>query len=281
MTPETHPNVERFSGFADCYDTHRPKPPPLLTKLLSQLAGVARPKLVVDLGSGTGLATRVWDGKADRIIGIEPNADMRRQAERASECRLASRPCLAKREDATSTEYRDGTSTATGLPDGCADIVTASQALHWMEPEGTFAEVARILRPGGVFAAIDCDWPPVVCWEVEEAWRRFSRQSRELEERLGISEKIERWGKDAHLERMRASGRFRQVREVLMHNVEQGDAARLVGLARSQGGVATALKMGLSEDEVGLTALREAAELSMGSEQVPWYWSYRMRVGTK
>ena len=279
MTPETHPNVERFSGFADCYDAHRPKPPLILTKLLCRLAGVERPGLVVDLGSGTGLATRIWEGKADHVVGIEPNADMRSQAERATQCRLASRPCLAKREDATRTEYRDGASTSTGLPDDCADIVTASQALHWMEPQGTFAEVSRILRPGGVFAAVDCDWPPVVCWEVEEAWSRFTRQSRELEDKLGISGTIERWGKDGHLARMKESGRFRQVREILLHNVEQGDSERLVGLARSQGGVATALKMGLTEDEVGLAALREAAERCLGGETVPWYWSYRVRVG--
>jgi len=46
---------------------------------------------------------------------------------------------------------------ATDLPDGCADIVTCSQSLHWMVPESTFAEVARILRPGGVFATYDYD----------------------------------------------------------------------------------------------------------------------------
>jgi SAM-dependent methyltransferase len=38
-------------------------------------------------------------------------------------------------------------------------LVTCSQSLHWMEPEPTFAEVARILRRGGVFAAYDYDWP--------------------------------------------------------------------------------------------------------------------------
>ena len=40
-----------------------------------------------------------------------------------------------------------------------ADIVTCSQSFHWMEPEPTLAEIARILRPGGVFAAYDYDWP--------------------------------------------------------------------------------------------------------------------------
>src|SRR5690606_15398774 len=112
------------------------------------LAAVERPALVVDVGSGTGLSTRLWAGRADQVIGIEPGDDMRRQAEAQTA--------------APSVRYQPGYSTATGLPDACADIVTVSQALHWMEPEPTFAEMARILRPGGVFAAFDCDWPPTM-----------------------------------------------------------------------------------------------------------------------
>ena len=35
---------------------------------------------MVDLGSGTGLSTTIWAPLADRVVGIEPSADMRRQA---------------------------------------------------------------------------------------------------------------------------------------------------------------------------------------------------------
>src|SRR5438874_9007237 len=121
-------NVDRFTGFAgyaDCYDAHRPKPPPPILDLLTQVAGIARPKLVIDLGSGTGLSTRLWIGRADRIIGIEPNPHMRRAAEQAG----------------GAVEYLDATSTRTTLEGACADIVTCSQSLHWMEPRSTFAEV--------------------------------------------------------------------------------------------------------------------------------------------
>ncbi|MGH7866895.1 MAG: class I SAM-dependent methyltransferase, partial [Candidatus Dormibacteraceae bacterium] len=45
----------------------------------------------------------------------------------------------------------------TGLPEACADVVTCVQAFHWMDPEIVLPEVARILRPGGVFAAVDYD----------------------------------------------------------------------------------------------------------------------------
>ena len=142
MASDNTSNIERFSGFADCYDSYRPKPPTIIVDILTQLAAVARPRLVVDLGCGTGLSTRIWSGRAEEVIGIDPNADMLRRAEVNA---------------AENVRYQDGLSTRTGLPDGCADIVTCSQSLHWMEPAPTFAEAARILRPGGVFAAYDCD----------------------------------------------------------------------------------------------------------------------------
>ena len=145
------PNVERFEGYADLYDDHRPQPPAVLVNLLTQLAEVERPALVVDLGSGSGPSTRLWAERADQVVGIEPGEDMRRVA--------------AARTSAPNVHYQAGYGHATGLPDGGADIVTASQALHWMDPEPTFAEVARILRPGGIFAAVDCDWPPAMHWK--------------------------------------------------------------------------------------------------------------------
>lgn len=67
----------------------------------------------------------------------------------------------------------------------------------------------------------------------------------------------------------------------MVHHVEQGDAERLVGLALSQGSVATLLKRGLSEAEIGVHALRAAAERAWGHRAVPWYWSYRVRLGVK
>lgn len=54
-------------GFAERYDRCRPRPPVALPELLPPLAGVRRPHLVVDIGSGTGLSTRIWAGHATDI----------------------------------------------------------------------------------------------------------------------------------------------------------------------------------------------------------------------
>lgn len=271
MPEDFSANVERFTGFADCYDTYRPTPPGVIVDILTMLAGVSEPRLVVDLGCGTGLSACIWAGRAVEVVGIEPSADMRRQAEIRA----------AGMDSSTKITFREGLSTETGLPDGCADIVTASQALHWMEPEGTFAEAQRILRPGGAFAAIDCDWPPVVGWEAEAAYIEFERGIRDLAKQHGIEDRIRRWSKDKHLGRIEQSGRFRYVREILAHGKEIGSAERLVGLALSQGSVQSLLKLGLCEEEIGVNRLREAAQRLLGSEPSTWYFGYRVRIGMK
>jgi ubiquinone/menaquinone biosynthesis C-methylase UbiE len=262
-------NVERFSGFAELYDRYRPRPPGTIVDLLTQLARNSRP-VVVDIGCGSGLSTMIWSGRAASAIGVEPNSDMRSQAERR-----------ATGASAGDVRFIDGLSTRTGLPDHFADVVTCSQALHWMEPEGTFAEVARILREAGVFAAYDCDWPPTLNWQAEQAYNALIANAHAIEDARGFAPDVRRWGKSGHLERIRQCGRFRYVKEVTLHHVESGDAERLVGLALSQGEVETLLKQGLSEDEIGITALREAARRALGDASVPWYWSYRVRLGIK
>ncbi len=126
--------------------------------------------------------------------------------------------------------------TRRGLPDACADIVTCSQALHWMEPTGTFREVARILHAGGVFAAYDYDWPPVTTSpEVDALYTECMATSRRIEKERGVSEGVRHWSKDGHLARLHESGMFSYVRECTLHHIDTGNAARLVGLLLSQG----------------------------------------------
>jgi len=203
-------NVERFSGsgYVNTYEKYRPQPPSVLIDILTQLARIERPHLVVDLGSGTGLSTRIWVDRADAVIGVEPSADMRRIAQ----AQTAAMP------NAQHLRYIEGYSHQLDLEAASADNVTCSQSLHWMEPDSTFAEVARILRTGGVFAAIDCDWPPTMNWQAEDAYRRFDEACEEFGEARGFYRDIKQWDKEGHLARMQASTRFRYVKEILVHH---------------------------------------------------------------
>src|SRR5215831_17383768 len=126
-------------GFAERYDLHRPRPPRALLDLLPPLAGVERPRLVVDLGSGSGLSTRFWAERSEEVVGVEPNDAMRSDAEEAN--------------DDPNVRFVGASAYETGLPEGCADLVTAAQSLQWMRPERVFPEIGRLLRPGGVFCA--------------------------------------------------------------------------------------------------------------------------------
>ncbi len=261
--------INIWSGGAESYDAFRPSSPPVIMDILTQLAHIRRPQLVVDIGSGTGLSTLMWTERAERIIGIEPNADMRHQAE-----------IQMSQQHVNNVVYQNGVSTQTVLPSECADIVTCSQALHWMEPEPTFAEIARILRPGGVFAAYDYDLPLTIDWEVERSEKEVMNCLRTLRTERGIDANVKSWSKDKHLERMQASNLFRYIKEVTLHNIEYGNADRLIGLVISWGSFRF-LAQGVTEQELGLDQLKAVAHRVIGDEAFPWYLSYRVRIGIK
>jgi SAM-dependent methyltransferase len=259
-------NQARFTGFADLYDRHRASPPTVLAEILAQFSGATRPALVVDLGSGTGLSTRYWAIRAAKVIGVEPTTDMRLEAEASTKVPTVS--------------YLEGFSDATGLPARCANIVCCMQSLHWMEPVATFAEAARILKPGGVFAACDYDWPPTTpSWEADAAFRSCMRTARRFEKELGLTTGLRQWTKDGHLQRMEDSGRFRYTQEVLVHHQDEGNADRMVGLLLSQGYVQSVLKSGADEGALGIDTLRNTAQRALGNASRPFYWSARIRVG--
>ncbi len=292
-------NARRFSGFADLYDAVRPVPPPVLAEVITAYAG-GRPALAVDLGSGTGLSTRWAATWSADVVGVEPNADMRGLA--------ANVPGRA------SIRYVEGLSSSTGLPDGCADVVLAVQALHWMEPVATFAEVGRLLRPGGVFAAIDCDWPPSVGnARAEQAWhaarstvalheRRLagwsdaakparaassSPQSDELRPAgsgdpttaVVIAEGVQYWHKGEHLGRMVASRQFQHCVEVAVLGEERGDADRFVRLFQSQGDYQALRRHGLDDETLGIDRFNTEAVAALGAAQRPFWFTYRARLG--
>lgn len=257
--------VDRFTGFADLYDRGRPQPPPELATLLSQYSGVERPR-VVDLGAGTGLSTSVWQGQAAHVTAVEPSADMREVLERRlSRWRTPHLVCA-------------GTAEETGLESASADVVTAGQAMHWFDPHRALPEVARILRPGGVFCAFDYDWPPVIDAEVDAAYFAADRRYRALEEERCLVPR--RAAKSGHLPRMRESGLFRTTREVALHHQSRGGAEELMTLVGTQGGVVALRRLGLTDEQLGLAELRRVAEHRIARATTFW-WTYRLRLAWK
>jgi SAM-dependent methyltransferase len=88
------------------------------------------------VGSGTGILSELFLENGNRVIGIEPNEEMRAAGERL----IRDHPRF------TSVA---GTAESTTLDDGCVDFVVAGQAFHWFDPERTRTEFARILESTG------------------------------------------------------------------------------------------------------------------------------------
>jgi ubiquinone/menaquinone biosynthesis C-methylase UbiE len=226
-------------------------------------AQVERPRLVVDLGCGTGLSTRAWADRGDEVVGVEASPEMCAHADAAT--------------TAENVRFVEAYAQETGLPGEAADVVTCSQSFHWMEPEATLAEAARILRPGGVFAAYDYDWPPVSHPDVDAAFEEMIRRVGAARADRGRP----RYPKTGHLDRIKESGHFRYAREVVLHSREPGSAERIVGMALSLGPLTVLLQEGVTEEEIGLATLREAAERALGDRDVELLLGYRVRLGVR
>jgi SAM-dependent methyltransferase len=252
-------------GFADVYDAHRPKPPGALLDILQLAAQVDRPRLVVDLGAGTGLSTRAWADRADSVVGVEANPSMVERARSST--------------DATNVRYVDAFADATGLPSGEADLVTCAQAFHWMDPSPVLREVARVLGPRGVFAAYDYDVPPVVHPDVDDAFGALFEARRAARSRLGLEAGASTWPKESHAERIRESGHFRYTRELVCHGWDEADARRIVGLAETIGGPPALFDGSAPEVATAYARLTETADDVLGADIRPMVLCYRIRLG--
>ena len=274
MTDTLSINVRRFDGMAACYDAHRGKPPEAFLDRITRLIEVDKPKLVVDLGCGTGLSTGIWTGRAETVIGIDPNKDMIGLARNKSS------------SNGHNLQYLTRFSHETGLPNGCADIVTAFQSVQYMEPQRTIDEVVRILRPGGVFAIAEAYRTPMLHQDAEKAYAQFIDKLIELcnadQDQLPENDvDAVCWSKKEHVDYMRRSNQFRCFTECLIEATETGNAERLVGLARSQSGTFRLRKRGFTEKEIGLDELRIAAQHFLGEGDSQWRFIFHVVFAIK
>lgn len=261
-------NADRFMGYADVYHMARPRCPQYVVDCLVNYLGYF-PRMVVDLGCGTGLSARLWGNAAAQVVGVEPSLDMLAYAQEHSGAKQNIRFIHAFAHE-------------TGLEDACADIVTCSQSFHWMEPEQTLQEVNRILKPGGIFATYDCDWPPVCGRRAEEAYNDLRRRIAELASATKDYESsFLRWEKNEHLDRIRESGYFGYVREIVFSNREECDANRFINLALSQGGLQTMLRLEPEIVKLCVSRFEKKVHDIFEDEIFRMDFSYRMRIGIK
>lgn len=133
--------TERFSERASDYVKARPSYPTEVLGVLRAECALSARSVVADLGSGTGIFTRLLLESGARVHAVEPNDEMRAAAERA----LGT--------NARFSSVR-GRAEATTLPVASVDLATAAQAFHWFDVDATRRELKRIVRPGGHVALV-------------------------------------------------------------------------------------------------------------------------------
>ncbi|MGB6368843.1 MAG: class I SAM-dependent methyltransferase [Thermoanaerobaculia bacterium] len=129
-------STQRFSDRVADYLRWRPPYPPEIVGFLVEQTNLTREWAIADLGSGTGLTSRLFLDHGNRIFGVEPNREMRQAAEEL----FAENPLF------TSVA---GSAEETTLAARSVELVAAGQAFHWFDPDRARAELERILKPGG------------------------------------------------------------------------------------------------------------------------------------
>lgn len=138
-----------FGAQADSYTNYRPGYPDQVFDYFIETVGRPASDIsVIDIGAGTGQLTAGFVERGCTVTAVEPDDRMR--------------AALSERIEVDAAVA--GSAESIPLPDASADLVTGAQMWHWVDPVKAIPEVARVLRPGGVFSIIwslrddNADW---------------------------------------------------------------------------------------------------------------------------
>ncbi|MFB7274167.1 class I SAM-dependent methyltransferase [Streptomyces sp. NPDC056244] len=204
-----------FDAVADQYDISRPSYPPALFDAVEDLT--ARPlhgSRVVDVGAGTGIATRLLRERGARVVAVEPGPGMAARFHRT----LPDVPLVR------------GSGDALPFADGSADLITYAQSWHWTDRDRSLPEALRVLAPGGALALwwniSDAEVPWIAAQD--ERIRRHAhdgahgahgtaRPDRHLPDGLRFAERRLPWTRrvtlDTHLDNLATHSVFRMLGE--------------------------------------------------------------------
>jgi SAM-dependent methyltransferase len=127
-------STTRFSDRVDNYAKYRPSyPKEMMDWFKSDEVGLTPEYIIADVGSGTGISTKLFLEAGCTVYGVEPNAPMRERAEQE----------LAVYEKFISI---DGTAEDTTLPFDSVDLIICCQAFHWFDVDKAREEFKRILK---------------------------------------------------------------------------------------------------------------------------------------
>jgi SAM-dependent methyltransferase len=120
------------------YERARPGHPARVYEVLRERCGVGPEAVVVEVGPGTGQATRrLLEIGVRRLVAVEPDPQLARYLESAFRERVEVR--VAALEDVE-------------LEDDAFDVAVAASSFHWVDEEMGLGRLQRALEPGGWIA---------------------------------------------------------------------------------------------------------------------------------
>ncbi|WP_334444875.1 class I SAM-dependent methyltransferase [Micromonospora sp. CPCC 206060] len=125
-----------FGVVAEAYERFRPGYPVALFDMVMTYAGQPV-RTALEIGAGTGKATRLFAQRGVTVTATEPDAAMLAELRKHV-------PASVKTAQAAFEDLRPGESYG---------LIYAAAALHWTNPEGRWSRMASLLKPGGVFAS--------------------------------------------------------------------------------------------------------------------------------
>ena len=149
---------DHFSALAAQYAAFRPTYPPELFAYLAALCTEHR--LAWDCACGNGQASVPLAQHFQRVIASDASAKQ-----------------IAAATTHPRISYRVAPESQSGLETGSVDLVTVAQALHWLDLERFYAEVARVLTSGGWLAVWTYGVPRARAPAIDSAIDRFAHET--------------------------------------------------------------------------------------------------------
>jgi SAM-dependent methyltransferase len=154
LTHTQRERAESFGAVAADYDRYRPSYP---AELIDDLVAL-RPAGVLDIGCGTGKASRLLAERGLRVLGVEIDPQMAEVA----------RSHGIEVEVGSFEQWDDRGRTF--------DLITCAQAWHWVDPAVGAPKIVGLLNPGGTAALFwnFADFDPKTRAVVDDVYRRFA-----------------------------------------------------------------------------------------------------------
>ena len=153
---------QSFDTVAGLYDEYRPDYPQELIDSMIALSRLPKEGSILEIGSGTGKATRLFARRGYAVHCIEPGTNLAAVAAR----NLKDYPQITFEI----TRFEDWQERLASF-----DLIMSAQAFHWVPGEVGYPKAARALKPGGslaLFWNMHADLHGQIDSELDEIYRK-------------------------------------------------------------------------------------------------------------